>query len=82
MLQRSLATTAWLETVLRAAQARRAKRGDDGEEAEAATPAGDGESSPQALSGVGALPGFVWGNAAGIGGLVADILVLVSVFMP
>ena len=85
-LQRNPATIAWLSTVLQAAQARRSGRaagvGDAEEEAGAVAAAGNGESRPQAPSGVATLPAFVRSDAAGIGGLVAGLLVLVAVFMP
>ena len=85
-LQRQPATIAWLNTMLRAAQERQADRadvaGDADEEAEAVAAAGDGESRPQAPPAVDTLPGFVRVNVAGIGGLVAGVLVLISVFMP
>lgn len=85
-LQRNPATIAWLSTVLKAAQARRAGRvgggGGADEEAGAKAAAGDGESGPQAPSATGMLPGFVRMNLAGVGGLVAGVVVLLSVFMP
>ncbi len=87
ILQRNPATIEWLSAVLKGAQARRSGRtvgegeaeGEAGEE----SAAGDGEraSAPKPL-GVDALPGFVRVNVAGIGGLVAGVLVLVSIFMP
>ncbi len=85
-LQRNPATIAWLRTVLAAAQARRfgmaEGSGDADEGAGVAAATVDGESRPQEPSGVGTLPGFVRMNAAGIGGLVVGVLVLLSVFMP
>ncbi len=92
-LQRNPATIEWLSATLKGVQARRSGQAEGGEEEaageageEVPAAAGDGES-PQAPtaptpSGVGALPGFVRVNAAGIGGLVAGVIVLVSVFMP
>ncbi len=85
-LQRNPATIEWLSTMLKAAQARRTGPADGGgdadEEVGVVAAAGDGDSRPQAPSAVDSLPGFVRMNAAGIGGLVAGVLVLVSVFMP
>ena len=84
-LQRNLATIDWLGEMVRRVQERRsAPQACGGAEAEAgaAAGAGDGESTPQAPSGAGALPGFVRLNAAGIGGLIAGVLALLSVFLP
>ncbi|MCY4429359.1 MAG: hypothetical protein OXC11_03075 [Rhodospirillales bacterium] len=86
-LQRHPATFAWLSTVLRTARARRSGQvdggGDAGEEAVAAAAAGDGESAQApSPSGVGALPGFVRVNAAGIGGSVLGVPAMASVFLP
>ena len=85
-LQRNPATIAWLSTVLKAPQTRRAGRtdggGETGEEAGAVAGAGDGARRPQALSRGATLPGFVRVNVAGIGGSVAGVIVLVSVFLP
>ncbi|MCY4449955.1 MAG: hypothetical protein OXE02_14045 [Chloroflexi bacterium] len=84
-LQWNPATIAWLGTVLKAAQARRSGRvdGGAGAEAGAAAAARDGESAQApAPPGASALPGFVRVNAAGISGLVAGVLVLMSVFLP
>ncbi len=85
-LQRNPATIAWLKTVLEATQSRRAGRaasgGDAEEETGVAAAAGDGDSRPQAPSWVGALPGFVRLNVAGVGSLIAGVLVLISIFMP
>ena len=83
-LQSSSATIAWLGTVLKAAQARRAGRTEgagDGE-AEAGAAAGDGGAGPRAPAAMDALPGFVRLDVAGVGGLAAGALVLVSVFLP
>ncbi|MCY4475574.1 MAG: hypothetical protein OXC83_09105 [Chloroflexi bacterium] len=83
-LQRNPATIAWLSKSLNAAQAGRSGQvdGDGDTDEEAAAAAGNGESSPQAPSTDGALPEFVRMNVAGGGGLVAGVLVLLSVFMP
>ena len=85
-LQRHPATIAWLNTVLRAVQLRRSGRanggGDAGEATGVVAAAGDGESRPQVQSGVDTLPEFVRTNVAGIGCLVAGVLVLISVFLP
>ena len=83
-LQRNPATIAWLNTVLKSAQARRAGRADGSGDAgeEGGERAGDRESRFQMPSGVDALPGFVRVNVAGVSGLVAGVLVLTGVFMP
>ena len=85
-LQRNPATIAWPSTVLKRVQSRRFGRADGGGEADEAagvvTGAGDGESKPQAQPEVGMFPDFVRINVAGIGSLVAGVLVLLSVFMP
>ncbi len=89
-LQRNPATIEWLTALVKGAQARRAGRADGGGgEGEAAGEAGDGAvaedgeraAAPKPL-GVDALPGFVRVNVAGIGGLVAGVVVVGSVFMP
>ncbi len=85
MLQRNPATIAWLSAALKRVQARRsgwAAGGGEAAEAGVVAGAGDGQGTPQAPSGVGALPGFVRMNVAGIGGLVAGVLALMGVFMP
>lgn len=85
-LQRSSATIAWLNTVLErragGPPVGEAAGGDAGEDEGTVAAAGDGESRPQAPSGIGTLPGFVRMNVPGIGGLVVGVLVLLSVFMP
>ncbi len=68
-LQRNPATIEWLGTVWRDIQARRSGRVVENVDGEA-------ETTPPTL------PGFIRVNAAGIGGLVAGLLVLVAVFMP
>lgn len=86
-LQRNPATIEWLSALVKGAQARRAGRaageGEAAGEAGDGAAAGDGEraTAPKPL-GVDALPGFVRVNAAGIGGLVAGVMVVGSVFMP
>lgn len=86
-LQRNPATIAWLSTVLKTVQARRSRRaeggGEAGDEARPSTAAGDGErGQAPALPAVGALPGFVRVNPAGIGSTVLGVLAVVGVFMP
>ena len=89
LLKRNPATIAWLRTALRGVKARRFGRADlsddaEGEAAEVAAEAANGEGkAPSTLAGIGeALPGFVRLNAAGVGGLIAGVIVLGSVFMP
>lgn len=72
-LQRSPATIAWLSKALSAARARRASAGSRA--------TGESAESPP-LANVGALPGFVRLNVAGVGGVILGAVVLVSVFMP
>ena len=83
-LQRNLATVEWLSAVFRNAQARwsgKVAAAVDGEETEAA--AGDGASTPPGTAGIAvALPSFVRMNVAGVGGVIAGVIVLGSVFMP
>ena len=85
-LQRNPATIAWLSAVLKAAQARRFGRvegdGDADEGGGAETAAGDGESRSREPSWAQALPGFVRLNVAGIGSLVAGLVILTSAFLP
>ena len=82
-LQRNPATVEWLGALLKGVQARRAGRTVGEEEAAGEAGAGDGESRPRTTPwGLEALPGFVRVNVAGIGGLVAGVLVLLSVFLP
>lgn len=82
-LQRSPATIAWLRTVVKAAQERRSGRpGSGAADAGAMARAGSGESQLRAASGLVALPAFLRVNVAGIGGLVAGVVVLISVFLP
>ena len=76
-LQRSPATIEWLNTVLQRLKRRSGEAADSGVGEEA----GASQAGPTLLGGV-TLPGFVRMNAAGIGGLVAGVLVLASVFMP
>ena len=68
-LQRNPATIEWLGTVWRDIQARRSGRVVEKVD-------GEGETTSPTL------PGFIRVNAAGIGGLVAGLLVLAAVFMP
>ena len=84
-LRRNPATFAWLSTVLKVARARQSGRADGSDAAEGtgvAATAGDGKSRVQMPTVLRTLPGFVRVNVAGIGGLVAGVLVLASVFMP
>ena len=84
-LRRNPATFAWLSTVLKVARARQSGRADGSDPAEGtgvAATAGDGKSRVQMPSVIRTLPGFVRVNVAGIGGLVAGVLVLMSVFLP
>ena len=86
-LQRNPATIAWLSTVLTAARARRSGRADGGgdgdeDEAEGEPQQETAGAGPRAPLGVGTLPASVRVSVAGIGGLIAGVLVLVGLFMP
>ena len=73
-LQRSPATLAWLTTVW--AKRKRALSGPPG------APASDAAPSPEPPTASAALPGFVRGNVAGMGGMIVGVLLLVATFLP
>ena len=94
-LQRSPATIAWLNAVLKRRSFEDGERsagngvgaeaagGGAGEEAEDGSAAGDGESAQApATSRSSAFPGFVRMNVAGIGSSTLGILIVVSLFIP
>ena len=72
-LQRSPATLEWLTTVW--AKRKRAPSGPPG------APASDAAPSPEPPPASAALPGFVRGNVAGMGGMIVGVLLLVATFL-
>ncbi len=82
-LQRNPATIAWLSSLMTGIKERRSGRADNGCDAEegagVAAGAGDAQGRFSAPIGVGALPGFVRLNVAGVGSSVLGAPVLVSV---